>query len=328
MLHGISGGTDIQFSLFTWSTFSIFTEGRLLRYLQCLANCPLQLKFYTWYPSLGIGSEVFSKLDSHISCKRCFFLCWGSVLSWSDLSNKIFKSRPIGQECSHVSQFLMVIIDFLSAKVWLSASDGLIVAERSFRWVSLFFILHMKISLIHSAYLVSIRLHVIAKSVRAPQKCSIGSRSCCLRFDNLYLSKVVLTGLLKVVSSGVQNSVNEKLKFLPENFFWAKNPYPSLLSAKNKIERSFLSASAGLIPLKFLFSSFILFSSTASYTFIAFLFLASLLTLSEFLPVGCSRIGNSVSCSSGQLMLSMSRFFRNYRLLELVAPLCPGMWWL
>ena len=91
----------------------------------------------------------------------------------------------------------------------------------------------------------------------------------------------------------------------------SKDPFPSLHSAKNKIEWSFLSASVRLSPLNFLFSSFIRFSSAASYCFIAFLFLVSLLVLSvsDWLPVVSSNIGICVSGTSGPLRLSMSRFF-------------------
>ena len=98
------------------------------------------------------------------------------------------------------------------------------------------------------------------------------------------------------------------LKYSPEPFFWAKNLFPLLPSAKNRTERSFLSACARLIRLNFFFSSLISFSSAASYSFIAFLFFACLLTLAvtSSLPAGCSRIGIRVSDTSGPLKLSLS----------------------
>ena len=42
---------------------------------------------------------------------------------------KRFKSWPIGRGLRHVGQFLVVKVPFSSIKAWLSASDGLSVAE-------------------------------------------------------------------------------------------------------------------------------------------------------------------------------------------------------
>ena len=182
--------------------------------------------------------------------------------------------------------------------------------------------LQMKTSLIHSASSFSFKLHVLLglpriahkipdlsicyyKSLRAPQICSYDSRSFYLLLIILYLSNVVLGGLLKAASSRDQNSVKEIAKISLKTLF------PSLPRARNKIERIFLSASVRLIPLNFLFSSLIRFSSAASYCFIAFLFLVSLLSLSvsDLLPVTYSRMGICFSGASGPCRLSMSRFF-------------------
>ena len=155
----------------------------------------------------------------------------------------------------------------------------------------------MKLSLIHSASSVSLMLHELAKSVRAPQNCSYGSRSFCFRFNNFYLSNVVLGGLLNAASNKDQNSEKFIAKILTLGFFCVKTLFPSLPRARNKIDRSFSSASVRLIPLNFLFSSLIRFSSADSYCFIAFLFLLSLLALSvsDSLPVASSKIGICVS---------------------------------
>ena len=101
----------------------------------------------------------------------------------------------------------------------MSASDGLIVADRSLLWVSVFLMLQMKTSIIHSAPSFSRILQVLAKSVSAPQKCSHDSRSFVLRFNNLYLSNVVLGGLLNAASSQVQNSMKDIAKILTRGFF-------------------------------------------------------------------------------------------------------------
>ena len=93
------------------------------------------------------------------------------------------------------------------------------VADSSFLCVSVFFILQMKMSLIHSASSDSLMLHVLAKSVRAPQNCSYDSRSFCFRFNNLYLSNVVLGSLLIAASSRVQNSENVNAKILTLGIF-------------------------------------------------------------------------------------------------------------
>ena len=181
------------------------------------------------------------------------------------------------------------------------------VADSSFLWVSVFFILQMKMSLIHSTSSHSLMLHVLARTVSAPQNCSYDSRSFSFRFNNLYLSNVVLGGL----PSRVQNSVeNVMAKILTLGFFYVKTLFPSLPKDRNKIDRSFLSASVRLIPLNFFFSSLIRFSSADSYSFIAFLFLLSLLALSasDSLPVACSKIGICVSGISGPCRLSKSRF--------------------
>ena len=93
------------------------------------------------------------------------------------------------------------------------------MADKSFRWMSVFLMLQMKTSFVHSAASFSFILRVLAKSVSAPQNCSYDSRSFCLRFSNLYLSNVVLGGLMTAASSKVQNSVKEIAKVLNLGFF-------------------------------------------------------------------------------------------------------------
>ena len=85
---------------------------------------------------------------------------------------------------------------------WISASDELRVAVKSFRWVSLFFIIQMM-------------LKILTKFVNARQTCTKDSRSLCLRFRSLYLSKVVFGGLLKAVSNKSQNSGTNRWNFYP-----------------------------------------------------------------------------------------------------------------
>ena len=101
----------------------------------------------------------------------------------------------------------------------MSASVGLIVADRSFLWVSVFLMLQMKTSLIHSASSFSLILQVLAKSVSAPQNCSYDSRSFYLLFTSLYLSNVVIGGLLNDASINVQNSVKVIARILTLGFF-------------------------------------------------------------------------------------------------------------
>ena len=96
------------------------------------------------------------------------------------------------------------------------------VADSSFLWVSVFFILRMKMSLIHSASSDSLMLHGLDKSVRAPQNCLYDSRFFCFRFNNLYLSNVVLGGLLNAASSKFQNSEKVIAKILTLGFFCVK----------------------------------------------------------------------------------------------------------
>ena len=165
-------------------------------------------------------------------------------------------------------------------------------------------------SLIHSASSDSLILQVLARSVSAPQNCSYDSRSLCYRFSNLYLSNVVLGGLLNAACNRVQNSEKDIARILTIVFFCVKTLFPSLPKARKKIDRSFLSASVLLIPLNFFFFSLIRLSSADSYCFIAFLFLLSLLAFStsDSLPVACSKIGICVSGTSGPCRLSKSRF--------------------
>ena len=116
--------------------------------------------------------------------------------------------------------------------------------------------------------------------------------------------------MLRLVSSRVQNSENDIARILTLGFFCVKTLFPSLPRARNKIDRSFLSASVRLIPLNFLFSSLIRFSSAYSYCFIVLSFLHYLLAFSasDSLLVACSKIGICVSGISGPCRLFKSRF--------------------
>ena len=185
------------------------------------------------------------------------------------------------------------------------------MVESSFLWVSVFLVLQIKTSLIHSASLFFFKLPVLARSVKAPQNCSYDSLSFCLRLSNLYLSNVLLGGLLNAASSKVQNAVKEIVEILTLGFFCGKTLFTSLPRARNKIERSYLPASVRLISLYFLFLSLIHFSLAASHCFIAFLLLVPLLALSvsDSLPVSCSKMEICISGTSGPCRLSMSRFF-------------------
>ena len=229
----------------------------------------------------------------------------GSFLIWLWLL-KDLKVVPLVDNCAMFVNFWWLKYPFSSINFWLSASEGLMVAKSKFLWVSAVFIWQMKFSLIYSASSGCLLLHILARSVRAHQNCSLDSRSFCFRFNNLYLSNVVLGGLFTVASSKVQNSENVIANILTLGFFCEKTLFPSLPKARSKIERSFWSASVRLIPLNFLFSSLIRFSSADSYCFIAFLFLVSLLafSVSDSLPVGFSKMGICVSGISGPCRLS------------------------
>ena len=78
-------------------------------------------------------------------------------------------------------------------------------------------------------------LHVLARSVSAPQNCSYDSRSFCFQFSSLYLSNVILGGLLNAASSRVQNSENDIARILTLGFFCVKTLFPSLPRARNKL---------------------------------------------------------------------------------------------
>ena len=124
----------------------------------------------------------------------------GSFLIWL-WELKELKAGPLFEDRATLDSFWWLKYFFSSIKTRLSASDGLSVAEKSFLWVSVFFMLQMKTSLIHSASSISLILQVLANSVSAAQNCSYDFRSLCLRFHRLYLSNVVLGGLLNAASS-------------------------------------------------------------------------------------------------------------------------------
>ena len=164
--------------------------------------------------------------------------------------------------------------------------------------------LQMKISLVHSASTLTLMLHVFAKSVSAPQNCSHDSRFLCLRFGSLYLSNVVLGGLLNAVSSNVQNSVNEKATIFTRGFFWAKTLFPSLPIAKNKIHKNgFVLFHCVLVPRLSFGSVCVLLAS-------------------------CGLLQNRNLRFWSVETICVQIFFRNYRQLKLVAPLGPGTRWL
>ena len=156
----------------------------------------------------------------------------GSFLIWLWLW-KGLKVVPLVKDRDIFVNFWWLKYPFSSNKTWLSASDGLVVADSSFLWVSVFFMLQIKMSLIHSASSCSLMLHVLAKSVRASQNCSYDSQYFCFRFNNLYLSNVVLGGLLNAASSKVQNSDKVIAKILTLGFFCVKTLFPSLPKARN-----------------------------------------------------------------------------------------------
>ena len=168
----------------------------------------------------------------------------------------------------------------------------------------------MKKSLIHSASSVNLVLQVLAKSVRAPQNCLNESRSFCLRFNNLYLSKNVLGGLSKAVFRRFQNSVNEIVKIFTREFFEQRPSFLHCRVQQTKSNKAFCQLLL-VSSLQIFFSSLIRVSSAASYDFMAVLFLISLLALpvSNSLPVDCSKIGTCYSGTLDRLRLSTSRFF-------------------
>ena len=133
---------------------------------------------------------------------------------------------------------------FLSIKAWLKDSDGLMVD-------SLFLILLINTSLIHSASSDFLKLQVLARSVNAPQKCSKGSLSLCFRFGSLYLSSVTFGGLLEARCRRSKNSSKEIDNILTLWFFWENTVFPSLPRAKKRNDINFFSASARLNPPNF-----------------------------------------------------------------------------
>ena len=74
----------------------------------------------------------------------------GSFLIWLWLL-KDLKVVPLVDDRAIFVNLWWLKYPFLSIKAWLSASVGLILTESSFLWVSVFLMLQMKTSLIHSA---------------------------------------------------------------------------------------------------------------------------------------------------------------------------------
>ena len=128
------------------------------------------------------------------------------------------------------------------------ASEGLVVADSNFCWVSLFLILQMKTSLIHSASSDSLMTHVLARSVSVPQNCSKESQSLCFRFKSLYLLKCNVWRFVKNKVQDVPKVFKTDRKTFTLKFFLENTLCPSFPRARNKMDPNFLSASALLNP--------------------------------------------------------------------------------
>ena len=133
--------------------------------------------------------------------------------------------------------------------------------------------LQMKTSSTHSASSISLMLHVLVQFANAPQNNSNDSWCHCLRFKKLlYLSKKLFGGLLKTTSKNFQKLLKVMAETFTRRFFCANIFF--LCCRLLRIKAALLN------PLIFFVTSLILFSSAASFIFIAFVLLVSRLTLS------------------------------------------------
>ena len=144
--------------------------GRLLRDLHNLAKCPLKLQFLQVMSFAGQTLKcpfvnAFPHFMHEFYVQARFLLIWLWLL-------KDLKVVPLVDDRSMFVNLWWLKNPFSSINAWLSASVGLMVAESNFLCVSVFFILLMKMFLIHSASSDSFILHVLARFVRAPQNCS------------------------------------------------------------------------------------------------------------------------------------------------------------
>ena len=139
---------------------------------------------------------------------------------------------------------------FSSMSAWPKTSEGLIIADNNFRWLSLFFMLQMNASLIHPASADYLILHELERSGNALQNYWKNSLFLFFLLKSLCLSSVIFGGLLKNRFKRSQISIKEMKKvFTLWFFFWANTLFPSMPKAKIEIDRIFLSASDLLSPL-------------------------------------------------------------------------------
>ena len=116
------------------------------------------------------------------------------------------------------------VIPFSSIRAMIKASSGGRVSVRSFRWMSEFFMLLIKISRIHSSSPEGM-LHLFAISASAPQNCSNDFLSLCFLFNSLCLSKILC--LTKDTDKFSQNSLKEICRTLTLVNFWPNIFFPS-----------------------------------------------------------------------------------------------------
>ena len=187
----------------------------------------------------------------------------------------------------------------------------------------------MKISLIHSASSVSLMMHVLAKSVRAPQNCSNDYQYLCLRFNNLCFSKVVFGGLLNAVSSRVKKSVNGVATIFSQGFFFVQRPFFLRFLVLKTNRAVFFVGFCPSHPIDF----FLFFADPFFLT--GFVCFHSVLVPRFSTVFVCVRLASCGLLQDWNLRfwylrsvetIDVQIFFGNYRQLELVIPPDPGMW--
>ena len=104
--------------------------------------------------------------------------------------------------------FMWLDILFSSIRAKLCASNGGRISVRIFLSMSEFFMLFVKISLIHSSCPADMS-HFLAIWARAPQNCSNDSLSRGFLFNTLCLSNVKFVFLAKAAEKFSQNSSKE-----------------------------------------------------------------------------------------------------------------------